>query len=186
MKTKLSKKRGLSIVLTTVIILVASVVLGTGIVLYGSSLFQENTQIEGFKLSEIKLWVHTTEDVGISWGAVAIRNSGDKTISVHRISIRGVDVPFSQWYVDNTLTPTEFGKSLNHTGWANTDVTDGPIMLKVGECLGHTEYFCIDQDSSGTGTDIINGTAATGSVALDTGDTTIKKLSNYTQNLDLN
>ena len=40
MKTKLSKKRAISTVLTTVIILVASVVLAAGVVLYGTSLFQ--------------------------------------------------------------------------------------------------------------------------------------------------
>ena len=43
MKIKLSKKRAISTVLTTVIILVASVVLGSGVVLYGTSLFQEGT-----------------------------------------------------------------------------------------------------------------------------------------------
>ena len=36
MKTKLSKKRAISTVLTTVIILVSSVVLGAGVVLYGA------------------------------------------------------------------------------------------------------------------------------------------------------
>ena len=173
MKTKLSKKRAISTVLTTVIILVSSVVLGSGVVLYGASLFQGGSQTESISVSGVKLWVHDTETTGIAWGAAAIRNTGDKVVAVDKISVRGSDVPFSQWYVDKTLTPIEFGKALNHTGWANADVTDGPIMLKLGACASNPEYFCIDQDSGGTGTDIINGTAATGSVSLDTGGTAI-------------
>jgi len=66
MKTKLSKKRAISTVLTTVIILVASVVLAAGVVLYGTSLFQSDTQQESITASEIKIWVHTTSDDGLA------------------------------------------------------------------------------------------------------------------------
>ena len=57
MKTKLSKNRAISTVLTTVIILVASVVLGSGVVLYGASLFQGSTQTEAISVSTPKIWV---------------------------------------------------------------------------------------------------------------------------------
>ncbi len=69
MKTKLSKKRAISTVLTTVIILVSSVVLGSGVVLYGTSLFQSSTQQEAITASGIKLWVHTDAADGLAWGA---------------------------------------------------------------------------------------------------------------------
>jgi len=176
MKTKLSKKRAISTVLTTVIILVSSVVLGSGVVLYGTSLFQGASQTESIAVSGVKLWVHDTDDKGIAWGALAVRNSGDKVLAVDKISVRGSEVPFSQWYVDTTLTPVEFGTSLNHTGWVNSDPgTAGPAMLKIGTCAlaVHTEYFCIDLDSDGGSANIINATASTGSVALGTGDTAI-------------
>ncbi len=172
MKTKLSKKRAISTVLTTVIILVASVVLGSGVVLYGTSLFQGAGQSESIAVSGVKIWVHASEDKGIAWGAAAIRNSGDKIVAVDQITVRGVDIPISQWYVDTTLTSTLFQASLNHTGWANDNVKDdGPAMIKNGDCSGggHTEYFCIDQGSAG----ILNATAATGSVSLNTGSTAI-------------
>ncbi len=174
MKTKLNKKRAISTVLTTVIILVSSVVLGSGVVLYGTSLFQGASQTESISVSGLKLWVHDTETSGIAWGAVAIRNSGDKVLAVDKISVRGSEVPFSQWYVDTTLTTVEFGTSLNHTGWVNDPVTNGPQLAKLGTCAtGHTEYFCIDLDSDGGSTDIINATAATGSVSRVKGDTAI-------------
>ena len=171
MKTKLSKKRAIAIVLTTVIILVASVILGAGVVIYGSSLFQEKTLIEGFRVSGVTVWVHATDDVGVSWGAVGIRNTGDKPITVNQITVRGSEVPFNQWYADTTLTTAAFSAALNHTGWV--DITKGPAMVKAGECAGQTIYLCIDQDSGGGGKSVINATASTGSVGLNTGETAV-------------
>jgi len=174
MKTKLSKKRAIAIVLTNVIIIVAAVILASGVVLYATSLFQEKTLIEGFRISGVTVWVHATDDVGVSWGAVGIRNTGDKPITVNQITVRGSEVSFNQWYVDTTLTSTEFGTALNHTGWVNSAPgTDGPAMLKLGDCVGNSNYLCIDQDSSGGGTSIIEANALTGSVRLNTGDTAV-------------
>ena len=120
MKTKLSKKRAISTVLTTVIILVSSVVLGSGVVLYGTSLFQGGTQSEAITVSGIKMWVHGTDSNGLAWGAAKIRNTGDKVVSVDKISVRGSDVPFSQWYADTTVNATTYQLALNHTGWSGT------------------------------------------------------------------
>jgi len=175
MKTKLGKKRAIAIVLTTVIILVASVILGAGVVIYGSSLFQAKTLIEGFSVTGVTVWVHATDDVGVSWGAVGIRNTGDKPITVNQITVRGVEIPFNQWYVDTTLTTAEYSTALNHTGWVNSPPSaGGPSMLKLGVCATlHPEYLCIDQDSSGGGQSIINATASTGSAGLKTGDTAV-------------
>ena len=110
MKTKLSKKRAISTVLTTVIILVSSVVLGSGVVLYGTSLFQGGTQTEIFSVSGTKVWVHTIADEGLAWGAAGIRNTGDKVVAVDKIQIRGTDIPFTQWYPDTDVTPATFNK----------------------------------------------------------------------------
>jgi len=171
MKTKLTKKRAISTVLTTVIILVSSVVLGSGVVLYGTSLFQGASQTEEISVAGTKLWVHDTDTTGIAWGATTVRNSGDKVVSVDKITVRGVEIPFSQWYVDKTLTTAEFSAALNHTGWV--DITKGPSMKKLGDCAGDPEYLCIDQDSGGGGTAKIAADSATGSVGLNTGDTAV-------------
>jgi len=176
MKTKLSKKRAISTVLTTVIILVSSVVLGSGVVLYGTSLFQGASQTEEITIAGTKLWVHDTDEVGIAWGATTVRNSGDKVLSVDKITVRGVEIPFTQWYVDTSLKTAEFSAALNHTGWLNSPPSSGgPSMLKLGVCAAaaHTEYFCIDQDSWGGGQAFINATSSTGGVGLNTGDTAV-------------
>lgn len=94
------KRRGISTVLTTMIILVASVVLGTGVVIYGTSLFQTGAQLQAISVQGTTVWVNATDSTGLAWGAAAVRNSGDKLVSVDQIVIRGTTVPFSNWYVD--------------------------------------------------------------------------------------
>jgi hypothetical protein len=102
-------RKAISVVMTTLIILVASVVLGTGVVLYGTSLFQTGGQTQAIASQGIKMWVNgscTGSSTGgcpsntVSWGAAAIRNSGDVLVSVNTIQIRGVIVPYNDWYVD--------------------------------------------------------------------------------------
>ncbi len=165
MKTKLSKKRAISTVLTTVIILVASVVLGSGVVLYGTSLFQGSTQTEAIAVSNTKLWVHSTAPEGLAWGAAGVRNTGDKVLSVDKITIRGVDIPFAQWYADTSVTAALYQQALNHSGWSNTN---GFIANNYSSCspstvlqfeLGATDKFCAD--------------AATGPISLTPGQASI-------------
>jgi len=138
MKTKLSKKRAISTVLTTVIILVSSVVLASGVVLYGTSLFQSGTQQESISASGIHVWVHTEADEGLAWGAAKIRNTGDKIISVDKIQIRGNDIPFSQWYPDTDVSSATFQQALNFSGWSGTAgfiANTGSAVCPDGETL---------------------------------------------------
>jgi hypothetical protein len=179
MKPKLSKSRALSTVLTTVIILVASVVLGSGVVLYGASLFQGGTQQESISVSNVKVWVHGTDSTGLAWGAAGVRNSGDKVVSIDKIQIRGSDVPFSQWYTDTVVTNTLFQQSLNFTGWAAAPASS---MTKTGTCVGTTTYLCVDYDGAGANTETIAADAGTGPVSLAPGATAVIyfKLNNAT------
>jgi len=108
-------RKAISVVMTTLIILVASVVLGTGVVLYGTSLFQTGGQTQAISSQGIKMWVNATCTGSatngcpantVAWGAAAIRNSGDVLVSVNTIQIRGVIIPFNNWYVDTNSTHT--------------------------------------------------------------------------------
>ena len=166
MKTKLSKKRAISTVLTTVIILVASVVLGSGVVLYGTSLFQGSTQTEAISVSNTKIWVHSSATEGLAWGAAGVRNTGDKILSVDKITIRGFDIPFAQWYADTDVSAALYQQVLNHSGWDDS-VTSG-FIFNNGGCsggealsfdLGAADDFCAD--------------AATGPISLIPGQSAI-------------
>ena len=115
-----NNRKAISTVLTTLIILVASVVLGTGVVLYGTSLFQTGAQSEGIAATGTSLWVDSTFSSGWAWGAVDVRNSGDKLLSVDSIQIRGQQIPFSNWYANNTntaITNNQFQASLPFTAF---------------------------------------------------------------------
>jgi len=96
---------------------VASVVLASGVVLYGTSLFQSGTQQEAISVSGLKVWVHGSASEGLAWGAFAVRNSGDKVVSVDKITIRGVDVPFTQWYPEVNASGTKLQQAMNFSGW---------------------------------------------------------------------
>ena len=165
MKTKLSKNRALSTVLTTVIILVASVVLGSGVVLYGASLFQGGTQQESISVSNVKVWVHATDSNGLAWGAAGVRNTGDKVVSIDKIQIRGNDIPFNQWYTDSTVTSSTFQLALNHTGWSGV----AGNIKKTNSCSGGSTTISIDPDTSGAVTECIAADAGTGPVSLTPG-----------------
>jgi len=132
------KQRAMSTVLTTIIILVASVVLGSGVVLYGTSLFQGAGLKEAIIVSGLNVWVHDTAPNGLAWGAFSVRNSGDKLLSMDKISIRGNDIPFSQWYVDTSMTNTVLQQQVNFTGWSGVGgmlLTTGPDNCAGGETV---------------------------------------------------
>lgn len=170
MKTKLNKSRALSTVLTTVIILVASVVLGSGVVLYGASLFQGGTQQESISVSGVKVWVHATDQNGLAWGAAKVRNTGDKVLSVDKIQIRGTDIPFTSWYPDTSVTSALFQQSLNHTGWSGTAGllnTDATCTLTGGAVIR------ILLTGSDTDDNAICAIAGTGPVSMTPGSSAV-------------
>ena len=156
--------RALSTVLTTIIILVASVVLATGVVLYGTSLFQTSTQQEAITVSGMKLWTNASEDAGYTWGAFTVRNTGDKILSVDKIRVRGEDVPFTQWYPDTDVTSTILQQAMNFSGWDTSaaarlaknpqTVCNPTTFLEIN--IAVNEDFCAD--------------AASGPVGLEPGD----------------
>ena len=152
LKTK--NRKALSAVLTTLIILVASVVLGTGVVLFGTSLFQTNSQSSGLTVQGVHVWVNATKGMTTTyaWGAAEIRNSGDKILSVDQISVRGTQVPFGNWYFDNNpsdVTPANFQSQLNYTGTGHggsnptTPTTAGMMTNYLGTGTAWTTSNCV-------------------------------------------
>lgn len=127
-------RKAISTVLTTLIILVASVVLGTGVVLYGTSLFQTSSQSQSVQATGVHVWADKGGS-GWAWGAADVRNDGDKLLSVNQISIRGTQVPFSNWYVDsNNLTSSNYQAALNYTGI----YTSGGVLNTNGKLNNYT------------------------------------------------
>jgi hypothetical protein len=148
-------------VLTTLIILVASVVLGTGVVVFGSSLFQTGSQQEAIAIQGVKMWVNATDSNGVAWGAAAVRNSGDKFLSVDTIQVRGASVPYTSWYVDSDptrVTVENFQSQFNHT------TTTAAGLMKDSEDSGYTVTSQCASDTSNDATTLevdLDGSAGT-------------------------
>jgi hypothetical protein len=155
--TKLAKR----CLIVGIIITIIPLITGSGVVLYGTSLYQGETQRESITVSDAKLWVHATDAAGITWGAVGIKNTGDKVISVDTIQVRGIDVPHSQWYSDTTVSDTLFRQALIFPGW---DIL--PQLLKTGSCVGNPNYLCVDNGGSLENSEVISANAGIGPVAL--------------------
>ncbi|MBI3623637.1 hypothetical protein HY212_06190 [Candidatus Pacearchaeota archaeon] len=139
MLQKIHKRKAISTVLTTLIILVASVVLGTGVVLYGTSLFQTNAQSSSVTTTGTQVWVDSTQNSGWAWGAADVRNSGDKLLSVDSIQLRGQQIPFANWYADKNATQVTTGNlqsALNYTQLFNKN--NGAIMNGSAVIAGFT------------------------------------------------
>ena len=177
-------RKAISAVLTTLIILVASVVLGTGVVLYGTSLFQTGAQSSGIAVQGVHVWANSTSTPTYTWGAAEVRNSGDKILSVNTISVRGTQIPFASWYYDSSptrVTAANFQAQLNYTGTASTAYRTANPTAIVGEmqsygtapagCATSATSFYINEFGSGAQTNpTLCLTQASGPISLKPGD----------------
>ena len=176
------KRKAISTVLTTMIILVASVVLGTGVVIYGTSLFQTGAQSESISTQGVMMLVNSTSATGISWGAAAVRNTGDKLESVDTIKVRGVAVPYSSWYYANTTNSLaniqdQFVYGSNDgTGLLKNYANPSGAGASADSCTGNTATpaFFIDVDGNAAGgKPKMCFIAASGPISLKPGDSAV-------------
>ena len=158
-------RKAISAVLTTIIILVASIVLGTGVVIYSTSLFQSGGQQQSVQVQGIKSWVNSTATTGIGWGAFSVKNTGDKILSVSSISIRSVSIPFANWYADSNQTEVNSGSNLqanfnytkndNNGNLYGTAQSGGVLSPTISYCVntvkGVTPFLKIVMDTDGSG-----------------------------------
>ncbi|MBE0519453.1 hypothetical protein IBX35_00220 [Candidatus Bathyarchaeota archaeon] len=88
----LKNKKGLSVVVTTLIILVVSVLLATVVTFYAINVTTTRVQEESLFLTKQHVWFNTTG----SWAqaAIVIVNTGGKDVVLDKISVRGQE---SEW-----------------------------------------------------------------------------------------
>ncbi|MGQ9544936.1 MAG: hypothetical protein ACUVQX_04035 [Candidatus Bathycorpusculaceae bacterium] len=98
----LKNEKGLSVVVTTLIILVVSVLLATIVTFYAINVVTTRVQEESLHLSKQHVWYNTTG----SWAeaAIVIVNTGGRDVVIDKISVRGQDCPWNNvyyWRTDN-------------------------------------------------------------------------------------
>jgi len=164
----LSKKRGDALGGGAVIItiLTVSIILASGVVLYGTSLFQGGAQQKAISVTGVKVWVYGSVSDSLAWGAFSVRNSGDKMLSVDRIVVRGTDVPFAQWYPDISVTSEIIQQPMSFTGWSNNN---GLLNNDTSaNCTPSTTMELVLQPSSSPASDgWFCANAAAGPIVLD-------------------
>jgi len=100
----LKSKKGLSVVVTTLIILVVSVLLATVVTFYAINVTTTRVQEESIHLTKQHIWYNTTG----SWAeaALVILNTGGRDVVLDKISVRGQECPWTNVYYWRTNTVT--------------------------------------------------------------------------------
>ncbi len=140
----LKNKKGLSVVVTTLIILVVSVLLATVVTFYAINVTTTRVQEESLFLTKQHVWFNTTG----SWAqaAIVIVNTGGKDVVLDKISVRGQESDWQTVYYwrtsnitisdDLDVTPTDItGTSFNITVQGATRTFQQPsndLTLKSG------------------------------------------------------
>lgn len=136
MEFKFQKRRGIGTVITTLIILIASVVLGAGVIFFGGSLFQTNTENEAIQVSNAHIWVGTNATGTPNPDSVAafvVQNTGGKVVSIQSITVRGQSVPTSAWFYNNTASLATASNTQRELAWeTNFNLVDGYDLNKDG------------------------------------------------------
>jgi len=96
MKSLLKSKKGLSTVVTTLIILVVSVLLATVVTFYAINVTTTRVQEESIQVYKLHLWHNGTT---FSEAAFLIINTGGRDLVMDKISVRGQETSWANlWY----------------------------------------------------------------------------------------
>jgi len=99
MKTLLKSKKGLSTVVTTLIILVVSVLLATVVTFYAINVTTTRVQEESIQITKLHLWHNGTT---FSEAAFLVVNTGGRDLVLDKISIRGQESTWDTVYYNKT------------------------------------------------------------------------------------
>lgn len=103
MALRAKQRKGIGTVITTLIILIASVALGAGVIFFGGSMFEANAENDGIKISNAHIWVAPNGTSSVA--SVVVQNTGGRVVSIDSITVRGMPVPTSSIYF-NTADAT--------------------------------------------------------------------------------
>lgn len=132
MKHILRSRKGLSTVVTTLIILVVSVLLATVVTFYAINVTTTRVQEENLKVTKGHIWANST----VAQAAFVLVNIGGRDTLIDKIHVRGQDLgwaDYAVYYNRTTTAPTvDLDYLSDFTGYNNA--TDD-LSLKSGECL---------------------------------------------------
>ncbi|HVP41737.1 MAG TPA: hypothetical protein VMS95_07275 [Candidatus Krumholzibacteriaceae bacterium] len=137
MKNILKSKKGLSTVVTTLIILVVSVLLATVVTFYAINITTNRTQQESLYMSNLHVWYNTTGN----WAEAAfvLTNTGGKDVVLQSITARSQPSDWSNVYSysDNTITYNSLSPTIVQPSSASITVTyNGNLTQSLTQASG--------------------------------------------------
>ena len=92
MKKIFRNKKGLSTVVTTLIILVVSVLLATVVTYYAINITSTRVEEESLSIRKVHVWVDSSDD---AQAAFLIINTGGRDVVIDKITVRGQEITWS-------------------------------------------------------------------------------------------
>jgi hypothetical protein len=125
MKSILKSKRGLSTVVTTLIILVVSVLLATVVTYYAINITTNRMQQESLSMSNLHVWYNTTG----TWAeaAFALTNTGGKDVVLQSITTRSQPATWTNVYYVTTDTWIVQNLTVSHDQFSKMTTPVAPI-----------------------------------------------------------
>ena len=123
----LKSKKGLSVVVTTLIILVVSVLLATVVTFYAINVTTTRVQEESLHLTKQHVWYNTSG--GWAEAALVVLNTGGRDVVLDKISVRGQECQWANvyyWRTDSVTISADLNvtqdklSNMNATTWKTT------------------------------------------------------------------
>jgi len=136
MRSLLKGKKGLSTVVTTLIILVVSVLLATVVTYYAINMTTTRVQEENLKITKAHIWANSTQKLA---GFVVVNIGGRDTL-IDKVQVRGYAIPWDTkiHYKLQGTAPAgdlDFIADGKFGGYKNGTADMGDLSLISGECL---------------------------------------------------
>jgi len=131
MRSLLKGKKGLSTVVTTLIILVVSVLLATVVTYYAINMTTTRVQEENLRVTKAHIWANSS----VAQAAFVIANIGGRDTLIDKFQVRGQDIAWNATKVYFNRTTTAPTSDLTYQSSLSMTGADADLSLKSGECL---------------------------------------------------
>jgi flagellin-like protein len=113
----MKRERGLSEVVSTLILLVVTILLAAVVTYYATNVTTVRTESEEVRVSKAHIWVNDTGAVG----AFKLQNLGGKDVLLDKISVRGVEEPWGDVYYYRVPSGEVITGDMNRTTYEDFD-----------------------------------------------------------------
>ena len=132
MKQVLKNRKGLSTVVTTLIILVVSVLLATVVCFYAINVTTTRVQEENLRVTKAHIWANST----VAQAAFVLVNIGGRDTLIDKIQVRGQDMVWTSYSIHYNRTATAPVTDLQFlTDFTGYNSATDDLSLKSGQCL---------------------------------------------------